>query len=181
MLTYKKGLLPYKQDILTSRKKDLLTNTKNPRQIAKANFTANSCVKFSRQIPTANSQVLNAEYGCEITFCVGGLHKWISKEQKSLLSLKKSIASEIVKVRRLISKAKISNISEISYCWKLSVIQLSSRIGTWYGFNVPNGYLKTKVCQLNSALWGKRKRYWCIEFALPKDRERYDSTWQIFK
>ena len=142
-------MLPYKQDLLTSRKKDLLTNTKNPRQIATVNFTANSCGKFSQQIPTTNSQVLNAEDGCEITFCVAELHTWIPKEKKSLLSLKKSIASEIVKVRRLISKANISNISEISYCWKLSVIQLPSRIGTWYGLHVPNSYLKTKACLLN--------------------------------
>ena len=55
MLTYKKVLLPYKQDLLTYIRKDLLTNTKRPRQI----ITLNSCAEFLRQIPlqipTANS------------------------------------------------------------------------------------------------------------------------------
>ena len=36
-LTCKKGLLPYKQDLLTYTKKYSLTYTKNPRQIATAN------------------------------------------------------------------------------------------------------------------------------------------------
>ena len=44
--TYKKGLPPYKQDLLTYTKKNLLINTKNLRQIA----TANSSGKFPRQI-----------------------------------------------------------------------------------------------------------------------------------
>ena len=50
LLTYKKGSLPYKQDLLTYAKKDLLTNTKKPWEIA----TAISCGKFSRQIATAD-------------------------------------------------------------------------------------------------------------------------------
>ena len=53
----------------------------------------------------------------------------------------------------LISKTSISNISEISYSWKwltpivfaVSIIQLPSRKGARYGFNVPNCYLKTKT------------------------------------
>ena len=48
LLTHKKSLL---QDLLKC-KKDLLTYTKNLRQIA----TANSCGKFPRQIPAANSR-----------------------------------------------------------------------------------------------------------------------------
>ena len=44
--TYKKGLPPYKQDLLAYTKKNLLINTKNPRQIA----TANSSGKFPRRI-----------------------------------------------------------------------------------------------------------------------------------
>ena len=43
LLTYEKGLLPYKQDLLTYTKKYSLTYTKNPRQIA----TASSHGKFS--------------------------------------------------------------------------------------------------------------------------------------
>ena len=52
-LTYKKGLLSFKQDWLTYTKKGLLANTKNTLQIA----TANSCGKFLRQIAMANSCV----------------------------------------------------------------------------------------------------------------------------
>ena len=64
MLTYKKGLLPYKQDLLTYTKKYSLAYTKNPRQILTANKhgkflrqipMADSCDKLSRQIATANS------------------------------------------------------------------------------------------------------------------------------
>ena len=36
--TYKRGLPPYKQDLLTYTKKSLLRNTKNPQEIATANF-----------------------------------------------------------------------------------------------------------------------------------------------
>ena len=50
-LTYKKGLLSFKQDWLTYTKKGLLANTKNTLQIA----MANSCVKFPRQISAADS------------------------------------------------------------------------------------------------------------------------------
>ena len=52
LLTYRKGLLPYKQNLLRYTKKDLLTNTKNPRQIT----TTNSHSKFLQQIATANSR-----------------------------------------------------------------------------------------------------------------------------
>ena len=52
LLTYKKGFLPYKQDLLTYIKKYSLTYTKNPRQI----LTANSQDKFLRQILTVNSR-----------------------------------------------------------------------------------------------------------------------------
>ena len=31
------------------------------------------------------------------------------------------------------------------------------------------------MCQWNNTLWETRNRYWSIEFALPKDQERYDS------
>ena len=64
LLNYEKCLLPYKQDSLTYTKKDSLTNTINPRQIAMENSCgnfprktpmANSYGKFSRQIATANS------------------------------------------------------------------------------------------------------------------------------
>ena len=51
LLSYKKGLLSYKQDLFTYTKKDLLTNTKSPRQIP----AANSHGKFPRQILAANS------------------------------------------------------------------------------------------------------------------------------
>ena len=39
--TYKKGLPPYKQDLLTYTKKDSLIYTKNPRQIPTANSRGN--------------------------------------------------------------------------------------------------------------------------------------------
>ena len=39
LLTYKKDLLPFEQDLLTHTKTDPLKYTKNPRQIAKANFS----------------------------------------------------------------------------------------------------------------------------------------------
>ena len=64
MLTYEKGLLPYKQDLLTYPKKNSLTHTKSPWQILTANSygkflrqisTSNSCGKFSRQIATPNA------------------------------------------------------------------------------------------------------------------------------
>ena len=45
----------------------------------------------------------------------------------------------MVKSRRLIGKANISSISEISFNWKWLI-----RKGAQYGFNVPNRYLKTK-------------------------------------
>ena len=65
LLTYEKVLLPYKQDLLTYAKKDLLTNTKKPWQITSAiscgKFSrqivmANFCVKFPRQISASNSR-----------------------------------------------------------------------------------------------------------------------------
>ena len=59
LLTHKKGLLPYKQDLLTYTKKNLLTYTKNPRQTEIP--TANSHGKFSRQ----NSQICNTQNGVE--------------------------------------------------------------------------------------------------------------------
>ena len=52
LVTCKKGLLPYTQDLLTYTKKYSLKYTKNPRQI----LTANSHGKFLRQTPTANSR-----------------------------------------------------------------------------------------------------------------------------
>ena len=55
-LTNKTFLLPYKQDLLAYTKKDLLTNTKKPRQKATANFTAKSCDKFPRENAVANSR-----------------------------------------------------------------------------------------------------------------------------
>ena len=72
--TYKKGLPPYKQDLLTYTKKDLLIYTKNPRQIPTANScgnqpwqipAANSHGEFLRQIATTNSQICNTEDGVE--------------------------------------------------------------------------------------------------------------------
>ena len=51
-LTFDKGLLPYKQDLLTYIKQDLLANTKKPRQAATANFHG----KFLWQIFAANSR-----------------------------------------------------------------------------------------------------------------------------
>ena len=51
LYTYKKGLPPYKQDLLTYTKKDSLIYTKNPRQTP----AANSHSKFSWQLATANS------------------------------------------------------------------------------------------------------------------------------
>ena len=78
LLTYEKGLLSYKQDLLTYTKKDLLTNTKNTRQIATAIFcgkvsrqiaTANSCGKFPRQILEYVKQKLVWSI-----LCVGELH-----------------------------------------------------------------------------------------------------------
>ena len=61
LLTYKKGLLPHKQDLLTHTKNYSLTYTKNPRQIA----SANSHGKFS-----------NMQYKrwCGAILCVGELH-----------------------------------------------------------------------------------------------------------
>ena len=56
--------------------------------------------------------------------------------------------------RKLATKQKLWGlISAISYSWKwlapivfsVSIIQQPSRKGVWYGFNVPNCYLKTKV------------------------------------
>ena len=84
----------------------------------------------------------------------------------------------------------------------VTIIQLLSRKGARYAFNVSNRYLITqnkkyehdkkyfsdkvkylknltkvlecfKVCQWNTALWEKGKRVWWIEFALLKDQERY--------
>ena len=52
LLNYEKCLLPYKQDSLTYTKKDSLTNTINPRQIA----MENSCCNFPRKTPMANSR-----------------------------------------------------------------------------------------------------------------------------
>ena len=57
------------------------------------------------------------------------------------------------KLWRLISLISKANISEISFCWKcfapilfaVSIIQLPSRKGARYGFNVPNCYPKTKA------------------------------------
>ena len=39
LLTYKKDLLPFEQDLLTHTKTDPLKYTKNPQQTAKANFS----------------------------------------------------------------------------------------------------------------------------------------------
>ena len=39
LLTYKKDLLPFEQDLLTHTKTDPLKYAKNPRQTAKANFS----------------------------------------------------------------------------------------------------------------------------------------------
>ena len=56
----------------------------------------------------------------------------------------------MVKIRRLISKASIANISEISFSGKwltliafaVLIIQLPSRKGARYGFHAPNRYVK---------------------------------------
>ena len=90
-LTCKKGLLPYKQDLLTYTKKYSLTYPKNPRQIATANSHGKFRGKFPRQIPAADSRgkqprqilavnsrgkFLNMQYKrwCGAIFCVGELH-----------------------------------------------------------------------------------------------------------
>ena len=101
----------------------------------------------------------------------------------------------MVKTGVFISK-KISNISKINFSWNLtlivfavSIIQLPSRKGARYGFNVPKPYLKTKPKYEHDEKYFKEpwdssrifwsmimkycyiegKRYWCIEFALPKN------------
>ena len=58
----------------------------------------------------------------------------------------------------------------------LTLIVLSASI-----IQLPSSFSIIQVCPWNTALWEKIKRYWCKEFALPNDQERYDSTWQIFK
>ena len=92
----------------------------------------------------------------------------------------------------------------------VTIIQLLSRKGARYAFNKPNRYLITQtkkyehgkkyfsdkvkysqnfeivleycqVCEWNTALWEKGKRWWCIEFALLKDQERYMTDFWIKK
>ena len=107
-VTYKKDLLPYKENLLTYTKKDQLANTKNPRQITTANsctnfpqevpaansrdkqprqiFAANSHTKFSRQISTANPQMCNVDGGVKYPLrgrasCVKIKRKQVTKEK----------------------------------------------------------------------------------------------------
>ena len=69
------------------------------------------------------------------------------------LKRKQVTKQKILGLISLISKTNISNISEISLSWKwltpivfaVWIIQLPSRKGTRYGFNVPDCYLKTKA------------------------------------
>ena len=100
--------------------------------------------KNPRQIATANSQICNTEDGVEYSVWESFTVK-IKRKQVTKLKLWGLIS--------LISKTNISNISEISFSWKwltpivfaVSIIQLPSRKGARYGFNVPNCYLKTKA------------------------------------
>ena len=88
-LTYKKGLLPYKQDLLTYTKKDSLIYTKKPtanscRKFPRQIPAANSHGKFSWQIPTANSQICNTEDGVEQS----SVWKTFTREDKKKTSKK---------------------------------------------------------------------------------------------
>ena len=60
LLTYKKGLLPHKQDLLTYTTMDLLTNAKKTTanfhgELLQQVLAVNSHGKFLRQVPAANS------------------------------------------------------------------------------------------------------------------------------
>ena len=76
--------------------------------------TANSHGKFSRQIPTANSQTCKIEDCVEYALCGRVLHVKIKRnksQKKSLFKLKKPLRQRWLKLE--VSKANISNISEI--------------------------------------------------------------------
>ena len=111
-----------------------------------------SCGKFLGKIATANSQILNVEYGVEYPLCRRASRMKIKRKLvgNKVFKSYKTIASEMVKTGIFISK-NISNISKINFSWNLtlivfavSIIQLPSRKGARYGFNVPKRYLKTK-------------------------------------
>ena len=138
--TYRKGLPPYKQNLFIYTKKDsFIYIQKNPRQI----LTANSCGKFPRQIPMANFQISNTEDGVEHPLC--------GRASRVKIKIKQVTKQKLWGLISLISKTNISNVFEISFSWKwltpivyvVLIIQLPSRKGARYVFNVPNCYLKT--------------------------------------
>ena len=158
--TYEKGLPPYKQDLLIYTKKDSFIYTKNPRQNGDSKFsrqiaTANSCGKFSRQILAANShgkflrQISSANSIQEMVWS----NPPCGRASRVKIKRKPVTKQKLWGLISIISKTNISNISEISFSWKwltpivfaVWIIQLPSRKGTRYGFNVPNCYLKTKA------------------------------------
>ena len=158
--TYEKGLPPYKQDLLIYTKKDSFIYTKNPRQNGDSKFsrqiaTANSCGKFSRQILAANS---HGKFLRQIS-SANSIQKMVwsnplcGRASRVKIKRKPVTKQKLWGLISIISKTNISNISEISFSWKwlapivlaVLIIQLPSRKGARYGFNVPNCYLKTKA------------------------------------
>ena len=117
--------------------------------------------------------------------------------------------SGMVKIRRLVKQTfqtflKLVLVEEwlTLFVFAVTIIQLLFRKGARYAFNAPNHYLITQtkkyehnkkyfsdkvkylknffqVCQWNTTQWEKGKRYWCIEFALLKDQERYMTDFWI--
>ena len=69
------------------------------------------------------------------------------------IKIKQVTKQKLWELISLISKTNIPNILEFSFSWKwltpiafaLLIIQLSSRKGARYRFNVPNCYLKAKA------------------------------------
>ena len=136
--TYRKGLPPYKQNLLIYTKKDsLIYIQKNKRQIA----TANSHNKFPRQI---------LKYAIQKMVWSNPL---CGRAPRVKIKTKQVTKQKLWELISLISKTNISNIFEISFSWKwltpivyvALIIQLPSRKGARYGFNMPNCYLKTKA------------------------------------
>ena len=140
------------------------SDDKLSRQIA----TTNSCGKFPRQILAANShgkflrQILPANSNYKLLRQISTANSVQTMMRSNPLCGKASrvkIKRKPVTKRKLwglislISKTNISNISEISFSRKwlksivfaVLIIQLPSRKGARYGFNMPNCYLKTKA------------------------------------
>ena len=110
-------------------------------------LAAISHVKILRQIPMASScdkfsrQIFTARWCGIILLCERASRMKIKRKEvrkQRFIKSYKTIASEMVKTRGLISKTNISNISGISFSWKwltlivfaVSIIQLPSRKGT---------------------------------------------------